>query len=54
MVRVNGIRSARFDLVTAAHHFVFRAVPLRQPESQKALLAFLEAAADAPISNGRA
>jgi AraC-like DNA-binding protein/CheY-like chemotaxis protein len=38
---LHGARDERFALVTAAHHFLLEAVPLRNPHSRDALLAFV-------------
>lgn len=41
---------SRFALVTAGHHFLLSALPLRHPESRDALVTFLEAAATCRVA----
>lgn len=42
MALLEGTRAARFELVTAAHHFALAALPLRHPQSRDALAAFVD------------
>jgi len=41
MVLLEGTRAARFQLVSAAHHFILRALPFRHPQSLDALFTFI-------------
>jgi AraC-like DNA-binding protein/CheY-like chemotaxis protein len=41
LLRIERKDGSRFTLVTAAHHFLLRALPLREPESPAALAAFV-------------
>src|SRR5260221_5885797 len=43
------MHEARFALVTAAHHFLTAALPLREPQSREALNQFTARAAQAPL-----
>lgn len=44
MSTLDGIHAARYELVTAAHHFILKGLPLRHPSSSAALEAFIDAA----------
>lgn len=51
MATLEGTRAARFELVTAAHHFILAVLPLRHPQSRQALAGFVERAADCGLSS---
>src|SRR5262245_10529152 len=49
MTTVVDSSAARFDLVTAGHHFLVRALPLRHPETELALEVFVDEADRSPL-----
>lgn len=49
MDEIVGTRGARFALVTAAHHFLVAALPLRNPDSRNALIEFVEHVGSCPL-----
>lgn len=48
---LEGTAAARFELVTAGHHFLLAALPFRNPQSRRALREFIEAATTFPLSS---